>query len=297
MVKYKKQKMASVYNTYPFLVNKISIFFFFGTFLIILVLISLSPLLIFQASNGQLSSTTNFPNQDHISNIFDPRYTMLVNFTSKIDQIHGHLNASVMNKLNGNEAFAVAHAGHPIAEIYPIIEPQVSKVNRSLSDLLYSKLSSLPGIAKNSTNEVYLKEVAETNVILKQTLKEVIPYHFQNDTTFNVFVVVDLLDTAGSEYQEAITNNTITAMVEYQDSNAFIQMAQKVLSEVTISNSSTLAVQNNFTHLFDLLDSRIEEISDPKNVDSSIVNIFLSLSNAIELDLHALLSKLGNVSD
>ena len=163
-----------------------------------------------------------------------------------------------MNKLDGNEVFAVAHSGHPIAEIYPIIEPQVSKVNRSLSDLLYSKLSSLPGLAKNSTNEVYLKEVAETNVILKQTLKEVIPYHFQNDTTFNVFVVVDLLDTAGSEYQEAITNNTITAMVEYQDSNAFIQMAQKVLSEVTISNSSTLAVQNNFTHLFDLLDSRIE---------------------------------------
>ena len=48
-----------------------------------------------------------------------------------------------MNKFDGNETFAVARAAHPIAEIYPIIESQIAKVHKSLSDTLYSKLVSL----------------------------------------------------------------------------------------------------------------------------------------------------------
>jgi hypothetical protein len=151
---------------------------------------------------------------------------------------------------------------------------------------------------KNSTNEAYAIEIETTKSILKQVINEVIPSNFQNDTTFDIFVLVDLLDIAGSEYQEAITNNTITAMVEYQDSNAFIQVAQKLLSNILLSNNSTLNVQNsNFTHLFVLLDSTIQKVSHPKQVHSSIVNIFLDLSKAIELDLHILLSKLGTVAD
>lgn len=290
--------MPFVHYTYPFLVNKIQTFFIFTTFMSILLFLSLFSLSVLQESKGQLLPSTDSNTRNQISNIYDLRYSMLVNFTSKIDQIHGHLNASAMNKFDGNETFAVAHAGHPIAEIYPIIEPQIAKVNSSLSELLYSKLLSLPDLAKNSTNELYVNEIEATKSILRQVVNEVIPSNFQNDTTFNIFVIVDLLDIAGTEYQEAVTNNTITAMVEFQDSNAFIQVAQKLLSDLLSSNNSTLNVQNsNFTHLFALLDSTIQKVSDPKQVHSSIVNIFLELSKAIELDLHTLLSKLGNVGD
>lgn len=68
------------------------------------------------------------------------------------------------------------------------------------------------------------------------------------------------MDTVGTEYQETITNNSINAMVEYQNSNAFVQMAHKLFSDMTIYNddNSTLALHNNFTHLFDLLDSAIQ---------------------------------------
>ncbi|WP_148686418.1 hypothetical protein [Candidatus Nitrosocosmicus hydrocola] len=298
MIKYKIQRMAFVRYTYPFLVNKIQTFFIFATFISILLFLSLFPSSVLQETNGQSLITNDSTTKNQISNIYDLRYSILVNFTSKIDQIHGHLNASLMNKFNGNETFAVAHAGHPIAEIYPIIEPQITKVNSSLSESLYLKLLSLPELVKNSTNEAYAIEIETTKSILKQVINEVIPSNFQNDTTFNIFVIVDLLDIAGSEYQEAITNNTITAMVEYQDSNAFIQVAQKLLSNILLSNNSTLNVQNsNFTHLFVLLDSTIQKVSDPKQVHSSIVNIFLDLSKAIELDLHTLLSKLGTVAD
>jgi hypothetical protein len=47
----------------------------------------------------------------------------LVDFSSNIEQIRGHLNAAVMNKEAGNNTLAKAHTLHPIAEIYSIIEP------------------------------------------------------------------------------------------------------------------------------------------------------------------------------
>ncbi|WP_415310173.1 hypothetical protein [Candidatus Nitrosocosmicus sp. FF01] len=69
------------------------------------------------------------------------------------------------------------------------------------------------------------------------------------------------MDTADTEYQEGITNNSITAMLRYQNSNAFVQIAHKLFSDMTIyhDDNSTLTLHNNFTHLFDLLDSAIQK--------------------------------------
>ena len=222
---------------------------------------------------------------------------MLVNFTSKIDQIHGHLNASMMNKFDGNETFAVAHAAHPIAEIYPIIESQIAKVHKSLSDTLYSKLVSLLELSTYSTNAEYEKEVITVNSILKQTINSIVPSNMHNDLTFNSFVIVDLLETAGHEYQEAVTNNTITAMVEYQDSKAFIQEAQNLMFDVVLSSSGTQDTQHNFAPLFELLEATIGKASDPKHVYQSLDNIFLDLAKAVGMDKFILLSKLGNAVD
>lgn len=284
-------------HSYFFSINKIQIIFIVFAFFSIFISLSLFSHVIFQESNGQVSNTNNTFAREKIGNIFDPRYSLLVNLTSKIDQIHGHLNASVMNKIDGNESFAVAHAGHPIAEIYPIIELQISKVNRSLSESLYSMLVSLPDLSKNSTNDHYKSEVEATNLILKQIVSDAIPNNFKNDVTFNSFVIVDLLDTAGHEYQEAVTNNTITAMVEYQDSKAFIQEAQKILSSVILTNNHTTKIQHNFDPLFELLDSTIGKASDPKQVYESLDNIFLDLAKAVGMDKFTLLSKLGNAVD
>lgn len=71
--------------------------------------------MIFQASNGQSLNTMNVFNSCLISNIFDLRYSLLINFASRIDQIYGHRNASVINKIDANETLAVAYAGHPLA--------------------------------------------------------------------------------------------------------------------------------------------------------------------------------------
>ena len=96
----------------------------------------------------------------------DLRYSNLVNFTSKIEQIDGHLNASLLNKYDGNESLAFAHATHPIAEVYPFVAPQIAKTNESLNQSLYSILVNLPEVSRNSTNDQYFSTIQSDKDIL-----------------------------------------------------------------------------------------------------------------------------------
>ena len=298
MVIYKKYNKASVRQwDHCYSPTKLKTFLILITFVIPLLFIAITFFISFPPINGQINdkpvSGLEKQNETQIGNIFDPRYTNLVNFTSKIDQIHGHLNASLMNKYDGNETLVVAHAAHPVAEIYPLIAPQIANANKSLDQSLYSILVNLPEVSKNSTNEEYANVIQSTKNVLKKIVNEVIPRDLQNDLMFNSFVVVNLLDTAGHEYQEAITNNTITAMVEYQDSQAFLQQAEKLLTSLHSLNQSSSLDSHNFIPLLSSLNSSIVEVSNPKDVYMSINKIFQEISSISGLDKFTLLSKLG----
>ncbi len=299
MVKYKKYSKASVSQwDHSYISIKLKTFLVLMTFVIPLLFIALTSFISFQPIIGQINdkSVSGLEKQKglSISNIFDPSYSNLVNFTSKIDQIHGHLNASLLNKYDGNETLAVAHAAHPIAEVYPLVAPQIASANKSLDLSLYSILVNLPEISKNSTNEEYANTIQSTKTVLKQIVNEVIPKGMQDDLTFNSFVAVDLLDTAGHEYQEAITNSTITAMVEYQDSQAFLQQAEKLLSSLHLLNQRSTLDSYDFIALLSSVNSSIVEVSTPKEVYILIDRIFQEISSVSGIDKFTLLSKLGN---
>ncbi|MDN5846681.1 MAG: hypothetical protein L0H53_10460 [Candidatus Nitrosocosmicus sp.] len=73
---------------------------------------------------------------------------------ASIRSSHGELShALLLNKYDGNETFAVGHAAHPIAEVYPLVAPQIASANKSLDLSLYSMLVNLPEISKNSTKK------------------------------------------------------------------------------------------------------------------------------------------------
>ena len=270
------------------------------TLVIPLLVISVIPFIIIQPINGQISDKTitivDKPQEISSDNILDLRYSNLVNFTSKIEQIDGHLNASLLNKYDGNESLAFAHATHPIAEVYPFVAPQIAKTNESLNQSLYSILVNLPEVSRNSTNDQYFSTIQSAKAILKDIKNEVTPKNLQNDVLFNSFVIVNLLDLAGYEYQAAVTNGTITAIFEYQDSKAFIQQAEKLMSifyvdpETSVDSSGLLTVVNS-------LNTSIDEVSTPEDIYLLIDGIFSKMSLIISTDKLTLLSKLGITTD
>jgi hypothetical protein len=270
------------------------------TLVIPLLVISVIPFIFIQPINGQISDKTitivDKPQEISSDNILDLRYSNLVNFTSKIEQIDGHLNASLLNKYDGNESLAFAHATHPIAEVYPFVAPQIAKTNESLNQSLYSILVNLPEVSRNSTNDQYFSTIQSAKDILKDITNEVIPKNLQNDVLFNSFVIVNLLDLAGYEYQAAVNNGTITAIFEYQDSKAFIQQAEKLMSIFYVDPETSVDSSGLLT-LVSSLNASIDEVSTPEDIYLLIDGIFSKMSLIISTDKLTLLSKLGITTD
>ena len=284
--------------SYPFIKSKT--YFKVITLVIPLLVISVIPFIFIQPINGQISDKTitivDKPEEISSDNILDLRYSNLVNFTSKIEQIDGHLNASLLNKYDGNESLAFAHATHPIAEVYPFVAPQIAKTNESLNQSLYSILVNLPEVSRNSTNDQYFSTIQSAKDILKDIKNEVIPKNLQNDVLFNSFVIVNLLDLAGYEYRAAVNNGTITAIFEYQDSKAFIQQAEKLMSVFYVDPETSDEVSGLLT-LVSSLNTSIDEVSTPEDIYLLIDGIFSKMSLIISTDKLTLLSKLGVTTD
>jgi hypothetical protein len=87
------------------------------------------------------------------------------------------------------------------------------------------------------------------------------------------------LDIAGHEYEEAVANGTIIAMVEYQDGQAFIQRAQNIF------NSSAGKINQSMAHeveevnmFFTDLNNAVSNLDDPANVETTVNGIIHELA-------------------
>jgi hypothetical protein len=204
-----------------------------------------------------------------------------VKFRSNIEQISGHLNAAMMNKESGNDTLALAHAFHPVAEVYSLIEPIIVKTNSSLNQTLASTLDHLTATVRNSTAEEFTTGVEEARGLLNQTIYTATPLQLRNNLTYNLMVMIDLLNTAEKEYEEAVTNNTIKEMVEYQDAQAFISRAENISTQISDTLSKKMPVSAQETNeIFSELNNKVMNISTFASVDSTIQQLVHEMSDA-----------------
>jgi hypothetical protein len=222
---------------------------------------------------------TNTPNSN---NITSSNTTTSVDFVSNIEQIKGHLEQATSNKQAGNNILVIAHTLHPIEEIYSNIEGQLSNVNSTLNQTLSSNLNQLSQMANNSTLNQFNTQVQKVNGLLNQTVEKVVPIENRNNTAFNLLVVTDLLSIAESEYEEAVENNTIKEIVEYQDAQGFVSRAQS-LFEQTSSSSSTKPQEitgniQKINYSFSELNNAIQNKSNLETVDRPIRAIIQEIS-------------------
>jgi hypothetical protein len=87
--------------------------------------------------------------------------------------------------------------------------------------------------------------------------------------------VAQLLNTAGHEYEEAVANGTVIAIVEYQDAQAFIHRAQDIFnsSASKLNQSSSVAQEvREINELFSNLNSAINDKDDPATIETTTIN-------------------------
>src|SRR5918996_3555655 len=174
------------------------------------------------------ATTTTVANTTTTANV--PNAT-LVEFVSNIEQIRGHLDQALINKESENNTLAEAHTLHPIEEVYSSIEDQLANQNSTLNQTLSAALQSLPSSATNATLQEFESQIDYVNKLLNDSMQAVVPSaEFSNNPAFNASVVGRLLHVAGHEYEEAVENGTVKAIVEYQDAQAFIYRAHIVFN-------------------------------------------------------------------
>ena len=209
-----------------------------------------------------------------------------VAFKSNLEQIAGHLNAALMNKENGNDTLALAHAFHPVAEVYTLIEPIITNTNSTLNQTLSADLSNITDMVRFVSAAEFSDSVMDVKQLLNETSDAVVPSQLRDNVTFNIRVAIDLLNTAVGEYEEAISNNSIAQLVEYQDAQAFI--ARGIDRAESIFEQASSEIPQNMTDsvaevktMFSVLDNQILSITSPKTVASTIQGIVGELSEIV----------------
>ncbi|HEX7033210.1 MAG TPA: hypothetical protein VF172_09440 [Nitrososphaera sp.] len=232
------------------------------------------------ASNGTTSAAASAPN------------ATLTEFVSNIEQIRGHLEQTVANKESGNNTLAQAHTMHPIEEIYSSVEGPIASQNSTLNQTLSQALQELSSSVSTASAQQVEDQTDSIDSLLDQTVVAVVPASEMNSTSFNASVVASLLDVAGHEYNEAVANGTIKAVVEYQDAQAFIYRAEAVFNATSDTIPQTMAHEvEEVNEFFTILNRAVNTKGDPATVETTVNGIIHELEEITGLSSGQLLGE------
>ncbi len=155
-----------------------------------------------------------------------------VDFVTNIEFIRGHLEKALENRQAENPNMAVAHAGHPISEVFSLIQGEIKEHDEALATKLEAELTDIvSNINTMSVADVQTK-IKEINASLDKAVESVVSSSERSDPAFTARVIIGLLDTAHHEYEEGVVDGKVAEQVEYQDSLAFIHRAEVLFNSI-----------------------------------------------------------------
>lgn len=203
-------------------------------------------------------------------------------FAANLAYIRGHLDQALANRQAGNLELAAAHAGHPVHEVYSLIEAELTENDPELGEQLEQGLTNLANEIADLTPEQVQTEVAELVTLLDRAESAVIGEAERNDAKFNAMVAIAVLETAEREYQEAVDNGQIVEMVEYQDSTAFIDQAKGIFESIEAGMPEEEAEE--VSEFFKTLDSLTGSNADFEDVETAIGAIVHEFEEVFSLE-------------
>jgi hypothetical protein len=200
-----------------------------------------------------------------------------VEFVANIEQMKGHLEQAVANKESGNDTLTLAHVLHPIAELYDLIEVELATADGNLNETLATSLDELSKNIEKLDSTQFIRETDKLNGMLDNAIKLITP---EDNSTLNILVINNLLDTANAEYEEGVQDGVIKEIVEYQDANGFISRAGSLLNKTSSTlNDSMKTSTDEVVSLFVPLKAKLEAKSEPMEIETSINDIKQRISS------------------
>ncbi|HEX7032597.1 MAG TPA: hypothetical protein VF172_06325 [Nitrososphaera sp.] len=205
-----------------------------------------------------------------------------VEFAANLEYIRGHLAQAVANKQSGNSELAIAHAGHPVSEVYALIEGELAEHNADLNQELKGALTDLANQINGMSVQQVQTEVAQINSLLDAAETSAIGQAERDDPAFNAMVAIAVLETAEHEYEEGVEGGNIVEMIEYQDSTAFIARAEAIFTSIQAEMPEEEAEE--VAGFFEQLDSLTASNASFEQVETVIGGIVHEFEEAFGLE-------------
>ncbi len=138
---------------------------------------------------------------------------------SALAQMRGHHLASLELHRADDLGGALAHASHPAAEILESIRGDLDEADAPTEELASALEAVLLAAENGSTADLEAAISAATEQI--DAAERAVAGDAFDDPAYRGSVIAALLQTAGHEYEEAVSDGAIGELIEYQDAWAF----------------------------------------------------------------------------
>lgn len=189
-------------------------------------------------------------------------------FLANIEFIRGHLGKAIENKNMDNTELALAHAGHPVEEVYSLIEGEIEEHDEALNAELEEALVTLANEIDTMAAADVETAVADINGLMDQAVEAVVG---DADAALWARASMLILETAELEYGEGVAEGEIVEEIEYQDGTAFISRAAAIFEAIKADMPEHEAEE--VEELFAELDTLTSSNGDPAAVAIAIGGI------------------------
>lgn len=155
-----------------------------------------------------------------------------VEFMTALKLMQGHLVIGKELLEQGTPDQAEPHLGHPIDELYGLVEGQIEQRNAPDCEEALIELYSTAQFAP------YSKKVATQYELSMQKTDEAIatlPEDKRQSPKFVFMAINGLLKTADDEYRAGIAGDKVVEAIEYQDARGFALVAQQLYETISTS--------------------------------------------------------------
>jgi hypothetical protein len=184
-------------------------------------------------------------------------------FARNVDEVKGHLRASIRLAGNYQPEEVQFHADHAYTDYWNAssprgpLQPAIASANESLASELETKLASLDSKATSLSPTAYERYVREEVFpLLDRALDDAIPSEYRESEDFDADVTVAVLDRIEGEYAAGINESGAVASREgyweYWDARGFIvQASERYEGELapTFGPLAHTQVEESFTEL------------------------------------------------
>lgn len=190
-----------------------------------------------------------------------------IGFGEALAQIRGHHLVSLELYETGDEEAATVHARHPVEEILTSVQSELEEHDPEVGDELANALQEgVDAVDAGKPPQEVASAYDRAAELTQEALRSVVGER-ASEASYQGSVVAALLATSAHEYEEAIGDEEVRLLPEYQDGYAFLSEAKRLYQDfATEVKAVSTEEAEEIDEAFEVLDAAMPSVDPPREL-------------------------------